>query len=157
MRELKADYRPESLALSVWLTGELNQHERSSDVDLGGLFAKIVEKKVVNGLDEAGTAEAIEAAINLTRLYGCCVLVKLAAYIIDGKNEDQKKAQNQPLAHYITTSALHYLNARAKKSPMTEMELEFAKFVLSIADRIGFLPFATTSLDELKKAVGYGD
>ncbi len=151
MRTLNGHYAPETLAFSVWLTGELNQHDNSCAVDLEQLLGKLVQKKAEGGLGDAEMAEGIDACMNLTGLYGCCVLVKLAAYIIDGKKE-----ANQSLAHYIITSALYFLNARAKKGPMTEMDVEFAKFVLSIADQVRFSPFATRSLDELKEAVGYG-
>jgi hypothetical protein len=127
------------------------QYDNSRQVNAEQLLGKIMQKVREQGLAEAELADGIDACISLTGFYGCCVMVNLASSVINGKKEE-----NQPLARYVIAAATHFLDTKAKKSPLTEMEVEFAKFVLSRADQVGLSPFSTVSLEELKKAVGYG-
>lgn len=150
MKKLQVDLQPEALALGTWLADELKQYQNSDEVNKEELLDKIMRKVREQELAEAELAAGVDICISLTALYGCCVMVNLASYAVE-----KKKEENQPLAQYITAAATSFLDTKANKGPLTEMEVEFAKFVLSKADQVGLAPLSTVSLEGLKKAIGY--
>jgi hypothetical protein len=149
LKKLETNLQPEALALGIWLAGELNRYDNSSEVNMEQLLGKIMQKVREQELAEAELAAGIDVCMSLTGLYGCCVMVNLAHAVINGKKEE-----GQRLARYVIVGATNFLDMKARKGPLSEMEVEFAKFVLSKADQVGLSRLSAMSLQELKKAIG---
>jgi len=150
LKKLEVDLRPEALAFGTWLAEELCQYDSSREVNMEQLLGKIVLKAREQRLEEAELAAAMDVCVNLTEFYGCCVMANLTWFIIN-----ERKEENRSLARYLIAAATHFLDMKARKGQLTDMNIELAKFVLSKADQVGLSPLSAVS-SELKKAVGYG-